>query len=377
MGMRENLLSEKNSKFAKGDLQQRLDQQAVSFPASKTGIELRLLKQFFTPEEARLAMNLSYKPISTDKILEAVKVTGLSPEEVQQMLDSMVSKGALRHVEKKGTHFYSTMAFVVGMLELHAHEQKQPNPEFSANAREYLYTTFARAFLSTKVPQFRTIPVEKSLRADHYVTTYDQIQQIINETEGPIAVLECMCRKGAGTRGAPCKKTSRQETCMAFGSMAEHSIKSRAGRPINKAEALQIMRNNQADGLVLQPSNNQKIEFVCSCCGCCCGVLNMLKIVPKPVDLWATNYYAEVDSDKCTGCQTCVERCQISAIKFDEDRGFSSINLDRCLGCGNCVTSCPSGALSLVKKAKETVPPVDYDNLYDAIMAGKKERMPG
>jgi electron transport complex protein RnfB len=114
---------------------------------------------------------------------------------------------------------------------------------------------------------------------------------------------------------------------------------------------------------VLQPSNNQKVEFICACC----GMLGIQKMLPRPVDFWAANYYAVVNAEACNGCGTCVKRCQVNAVKMDAKAGIARINLDRCIGCGNCVTSCPSGALSLVKKEKPTTPPADAGNLYKII----------
>jgi len=37
--------------------------------------------------------------------------------------------------------------------------------------------------------------------------------------------------------------------------------------------------------------------------------------------------------------------------------------------------TCPSGARSLLKKEKETIPPVDSENLYNIIMANKKGKL--
>jgi Na+-translocating ferredoxin:NAD+ oxidoreductase subunit B len=115
----------------------------------------------------------------------------------------------------------------------------------------------------------------------------------------------------------------------------------------------------------------QKIEFICACCGCCCGMLSMQKSLPKPVDFWATNYYAAVNTESCTGCGKCVERCQVNAVRIDEKAEISIINLARCIGCGNCIASCPSGALSLNKKEKETIPPQDMERLYKTIADNK------
>ena len=140
---------------------------------------------------------------------------------------------------------------------------------------------------------------------------------------------------------------------MAIGDMAMMVIESDSGRAIEKTEALEIARMNQADGLVLQPSNTRKIDFVCACCGCCCGMLASQKRLPKPVEFWATNFYASVDADLCTACGTCFERCAVDAVTIDETRGLSVLNLDRCIGCGNCVVTCPTGAMALVKKDRK------------------------
>ena len=70
-----------------------------------------------------------------------------------------------------------------------------------------------------------------------------------------------------------------------------------------------------------------------------------------------SNYYAQVDDETCTGCETCLERCQIEAIEIID--GISTIDLDRCIGCGLCVTTCPTDAIKLIKKPEDRqyVPP--------------------
>jgi ferredoxin len=210
----------------------------------------------------------------------------------------------------------------------------------------------------------RTIPVEKSILVEHHVTTYDHIREIISSTEGLIGVNPCMCREGAQERGQACKVTARSETCMVFGNWARHFIELGLSREITRQEALEIIRQNEADGLVLQPNNYQKIDFVCSCCGCCCGVLTRLKMTPKPAENWAHNFYSAIDTELCTACGTCVEKCQMDAITLDEPAGYTVINLDRCIGCGNCVASCPSEALRLVRKEKVIAPPQDSTGLF-------------
>jgi len=347
------------------NLQRHLDKQAVGFPATKSGAEIRILKRIFDPEEAKLALSLSYQPHALQEIFETVKPGDMPLADMEKMLDRMVEKGGIGRSLKENTHYYYTIPFVVGMYEW---QLGKLTPEFLADTDQYFTSRdFGLAMLSTKLPQMRTIPVEKSIPVDHHVTTYDNLRDIVNGSDGPIGINECICRKRASIKGKPCQKTSRLETCMVFGEWAKEAIKGGVSRHISQTEALEIARQNEAEGLVLQPSNDQKVEFICACCGCCCGMLSLQKMLPKPVDFWATNFYATVNTESCSGCGTCVERCQVNAASLDEKAGVSRINLDRCIGCGNCVTSCPTGALSLTKKEKQTVPPEDLESLYKTI----------
>jgi ferredoxin len=208
------------------------------------------------------------------------------------------------------------------------------------------------------------------------VGSYDDLKSPIESSKGPFAIFECVCRKGAEARGEPCKKTSRKETCFAMGPQVIAGGDNENFHIISKAEALEILRMNEEDGLVLQPATAVNPHFICSCCGDCCGMLRLQKAVPKPTDFWFSNYYAEVDSDLCSGCGTCVDRCQVDAMTLDEEIGISNVNLDRCIGCGNCVPTCPDEAITLIKKDKgeDLVPPADYAEMIEIIMTDKKSK---
>ena len=44
------------------ELQQHLDRQPVPFPATRSGVDQRLLERLFTPEEATVALRLTSRP---------------------------------------------------------------------------------------------------------------------------------------------------------------------------------------------------------------------------------------------------------------------------------------------------------------------------
>ncbi len=351
-------------------LQKHLDRQPVGYPATNSGVELRLLKQMFTPDEANLALNLSYEPQSTQQIYAAMNNEDKSFEKLENMLHEMTSKFIIHHIMRNGETYFSLIPLIVGMYE---GQLKKLTPQFIKDFDEYTSDkAFGLSFLATELPQMRTIPIEKSITPTHNVTTYDHFESILNNTEGPFVVSECICRKSKDMKETPCQKTERTETCLAVGEMANICLKADWGRQIEKEEAFSIMRANQADGLVLQPNNAQKMEFICACCGCCCGMLNVHKMLPKPLDFWASNFYAAINSEDCTSCGTCVDSCEVNAVDFDGEESLATVNLDRCIGCGNCVPTCPGEAIQLQKKDLEITPPTTQEDLYNIIMEKKK-----
>jgi len=73
-----------------------------------------------------------------------------------------------------------------------------------------------------------------------------------------------------------------------------------------------------------------------------------------------SNFKAMVDEDTCTGCEECLDLCQVKAIEMADDT--AKINAEFCLGCGNCVSQCPSGSMSLVRCA-DAKPPRQSDKV--------------
>jgi len=234
---------------------------------------------------------------------------------------------------------------------------------------------FGIEFLSTELPQMRTIPVAKSIHPQHHVSTFDEVTTLLQNAEEPFVILECICRHKRLIEGKSCKVTDRKETCLAIGSMAEMAFLNEIGREISRDEAMSIIEKNQEQGLVLQPSNTEKVDFICSCCGCCCGMLEVHQNIPKPLDYWASNYQAVVDMSTCEGCGNCEESCQVGAVRVSETRQLAQVDLNRCLGCGPCVLHCPTEAISLLKKTTEVRPPQTREDLYEAIMDKKKGRL--
>ncbi len=354
-------------------LQRHLDSQAVGFPATKSGSEIRILKHIFTPQEAEIATCLTYKLEPLETVFERARHLVESPDKLAELLDRIEEKGGIELKIKGGKRLYCNAPLVVGMYE---YQLGKLTPEFIRDFDEYTSDKkFGVEFLSTKLPQMRTIPIAKSIQPQHNVSTFDEVTVLMQQAEAPFAILECICRQKKALLGEPCQVTDRKETCLGVGSMAQATLRSGIGREITLDEAMSILEQNQKQGLVLQPSNTEKAEFICSCCGCCCGMLGMHKNLPKPVDFWASNFYAVVDTDACDGCGNCEKRCQVGAASVSAKKKQSSVDLNRCIGCGVCVPTCPTKAISLQKKPTEVIPPQTKEDLLDIIMSHKKGKL--
>ncbi len=354
-------------------LQRHLNTQAVGFPATKSGDEIRILQHIFSPGQAQLATCLTYQPESIETIFKRARHLVDSQENLIEELDDMQKKGGVEYRIDKEKKLYCITPLVIGMYE---YQTNRLTPDFiEAFDRYTAHKSFGIEFLSTKLPQMRTIPINQSIQDQTAVSTFDEVTHLLDISGGPFVILDCICRKKRSLIGKPCKKTDRKETCLAVGNMALMALSADIGRKLSKEEAVSILEKNQEEGLILQPSNTEKAEFICSCCGCCCGMLRMHKTLPRPVDFWASNFHAAVNTEKCNGCGVCVERCQVGAMTVSRKHRYSEVDLNRCIGCGLCVPTCKTGALSLQKKSTQIRPPETKDELYNIIMANKKGRL--
>ncbi|MFX0058682.1 MAG: DUF362 domain-containing protein [Candidatus Hodarchaeota archaeon] len=357
-------------------LQQHLDKMPIGFPAAKSGSDIRVLKHLFTPEEAEIAMLLKFgwdrDLESLDIIYERVKDKGISKDELEHKLNNLVEKGLIMFKREKDMKYYGNAHLMVGIFEFQVNRLEKFPKEFIKDFHDYFDEAWLKEVFKVKGGQLRVVPVEKSIDIEQNISNYDNIRELIESSEGPYMVTNCICRQVTDLVEKPCKATSRRELCLGFGYGAKLYIEQGWGREITKEESIHILKQNQDDGLVIQPDNAQELCFICSCCNCCCEGLSRIVKFPNPGDLTISNYFAEVDTELCTGCETCIDICPMEAIFMREN--ISEIILKRCIGCGNCVAKCPSSAIELKKRERQFIPYPSMDDLFDKIMQ-RKERL--
>lgn len=354
-------------------LQQYFDSFPLGFPPTESGVEIRLLKRLFTLQEAEIALYLkcghfgSYTNfMSLNDIHDKVKGLGYSLENLEEHLDNMAKKGAIMRATLNGIKSYANVLLILGIYELQVNKLTK---EFLEDFGQYIQEGWEPYNRDIEIPQMRVIPVGIEVDYSKEISHYDNIKQLFQESEGPFIIINCVCRQTQDLLGEPCKMTDRREVCMGFGEIAKMYLEQGWGREISKQEALQYLHRNEEEGLIFRPGNTQKMDFVCSCCYCCCGSIANLKSLPNPADFATSNYYALINDDLCTGCGICETRCQMEAISLENN--IASISIKRCIGCGNCVITCPSEAISLQKKEDQNIPPLTVEELYQKI---RKER---
>jgi len=352
------------------NLQKHLDKMPVGYPPTESGVDLRLLKHLFDPEEAELALKLSFMPEPLEKIYGKVKKSGITIEDLEFKLDEMYNKGLINYGKKsdgdKTIKYYANAPLIIGMFE---YQLKRLTKDFIKDFKDYLDEAFWEEYNKPKVPQLRTIPIEQSISHEQTIATYDDLRSIIQNCGEPIGIAECICRKSKDLLGEPCEKTDLREVCFTFRTAAESYIERGFARSITKEEALEILEKVEEAGLVLQPGNSQRPMCICCCCGCCCEILTHQKKLSEPALFFATNFVAEVDDELCVGCEVCVNRCNMEAISIIDNK--SKVNQLRCIGCGACVLTCTSEAISIKKKDEVIIPPKNTTDTYMEIMKAK------
>ena len=317
-------------------LAQKLDTIPNGFPQTESGIELKLLAKIYTPEETALASEMQLTPERPEQIAYRV---GLDLVKATTLLEEMVRKGLIRVIDEEGQCKFGLMPWVVGVYE---EQVGRLDEEFVRLLDRYYLEGALNWFqlLNTLPSVEKVIPVEKSIPVDVQIFPYEQASALLNSAKS-FGVRKCICKVNRALAGEPCKYPL--EVCLVFAPTKGAFDNQPDTRVITKEETLKILRETEEAGLIHSSSNIREGQFyICNCCTCCCGLMRALSLLGIENSVAKSDFYARSDPETCTGCGTCVKRCQFSVPSLVDDK--SSVDQKRCLGCGQCVLTCPTGA---------------------------------
>ena len=143
------------------ELQKHLDKMPVGYPATESGVEIRILKYLFTPKQAELALYLKYQPQPLEKIYRKAKKLGFNIGELEKKLDEMFQQGLINYGKSGEEKFYANAPLAIGMYE---YQLNSLTEDFVKDIYQYFEESFiSEEWNKSGIPQLRTIPVEQSL----------------------------------------------------------------------------------------------------------------------------------------------------------------------------------------------------------------------
>ncbi|HML31832.1 4Fe-4S binding protein [Sporomusa sphaeroides] len=356
-------------------LRQRMHSIATGFPKSTEiggteGSDYNMLKLLFLPEQAEVALG-----IPTDKFADPEEIAAnLKRDDVKVVADILratTARGSVFHKKENGKDLYRLIGNTPGLLEFQAARLTTEGiPYFS----QYLGEWVMPAMFDQNIPSWRYLPVNQEVTADNKILPYEDVTEII-KSKKKIAVAPCMCKV---LKPDPCKVMDEPyDCCIQFDDWADLYVNElKVSRYLTQEEALALIKHNQENNLVMMAAGSIESEIMCSCCECCCDVLATYKGIGGKAAQMVTNYYVDIDKDKCTECGKCAEVCFTRA-GIIMNNGKWEYHMDKCVGCGVCVNNCPTKALTLKRKPedKQFTPPKTMFETY-AIQAegrlGKK-----
>ena len=328
------------------------------FPRTESGVELRLIKMAFTPEEVSLAGHLSRFP---ETAAEISKRAGLDVADATEILDALLPRrlvktaGAPMHgaeISLEGEKKYRLGPFFVGWYEAN---MRLLGKEFAELYEQYATEGGGERILSPRPGSLGVVPVRGSLTPEQMEVMEPHLDIDAHFARHErFLVLECVCTREQELLGNECKMSTKR--CGFLGFPPEAPL---SDTVLDREAADKLMRELEEEGLVhlaaygfVMSSETPQFVGCCHCCNCCCSIIHQGNRLGLKEAAQRSNYRAVIDREECNACGVCIKRCPVYAIDEDED-GKSKVEREKCIGCGVCVIKCPTDALKMETVSEE------------------------
>jgi len=319
---------------------------------------LEFVKFVYSEEEAEIVAAMSSTPMPARAIARRLK---RSAQEVAPILETLAATHRIGSFKVKGVELYFFMILAPGVFEATMAQGRDDaySREFARlfdQVYQEVFTWLAPRMQGKELKLSRIVSIQRSIDATPGLGVLalptDRFSEIADRNRS-FALLTCSCRHHQDLVGNACGKP--KEVCTAVGGLADLCVNKGLARRISKEGFLEAKRQAAEAGLVNLVDNVADPMQVCSCCGCCCGVLRLWNQFNVPGTIAQSHFRAVVDADKCKGCRKCVKACPMHAVTVKNKK--ASVAAERCIGCGVCVLQCKKNRAMTLQERPVYVPP--------------------
>ena len=342
-----------------------LDALPNRFPRMESGVEIKILKWLYTPEQAQVFGYLKREPQTVEELAEKA---GVSLDQAKEQLDT-VSMSMLGIAKKRlvdGQEKFRLGGFILGIYEGTVDTMDK---EFAELVEQFFREGAAKTIIEPQPGIMDVIPVRGSVKPE-LLEPHEDIDAHFQKYER-FYVLNCVCRVQQNLLGSTCPTPTRR--CAFVGMPAEVPVSESI---LDREQALKLFTEMEEMGLIhmgfygyLFWSDEPQFMGCCTCCPDCCGVLRAITEFGAAEAPQRSNYRAVLKEDECIACGDCIPRCHVKAITEDS-QGMPVFNRDKCIGCGQCVIACPVEAVEMEKlpEAERFHPPHSLEDWEEARM---------
>jgi len=338
-----------------------LDTLPHGFARTPSGVEVRLIKMSFTPEEVWLAGQLTRFP---ETAAEIAKRVGRDESQVRETLESLVPRRLVRldslgmaapglAPTVAGERKYRLGPFLVGWYEAN---MRLLDKEFAELFEQYVVEGGGERIFSPRPGVLGVVPVRGSLKPELMKTMEPHLDIDAHfKRHERFLVIDCVCKREKELlHGHSCRQPMKR--CGFIGLPPQTPLGENVLNAEDAAKLLDVLEQMGHVHLAFYgfTMGAESPQFVgtCNCCDCCCGVFQGKTMAGLSEGPQRSNYRAVINSETCIACGVCQERCPVDAIADDENEK-SRVERAKCIGCGVCVIGCASEAIEMVPVSAE------------------------
>jgi ferredoxin len=327
-----------------------------------------ILKILFTEREAGLVSNLPIKPFNARK---AAGIWKIKEPDARTLLNDLADRGLLIDGEENGDVLYSMPPPMAGFFEFSLMRYRNDIDQKTLSELFYQYMNVEEDFIKNlftlgETQLGRTFVNEEVISNENalHVLDYERASEVI-KTASNIGIGICYCRHKMAHRGKNCD--APMDICMTFNGSADSLVRHGIARKVDVSEGLDLLQEARGNNLVQFGENvQQKVNFICNCCGCCCEALIAARRFGFLNPVHTANFIPYILEENCNGCGKCISACPVEAMTLvssndpkNPNSKKAKLHADVCLGCGICLAGCNKKAIELRSRAERVITPVN------------------